>query len=377
VDLSPGTPSAPEIEDGDTVPVTRTSTPVQLDQVLTALQTNDRESLQDLLKGLGKGLMSKPTAQDDADQDPDTRGETAAKSLNDSITYAPDALKGSAAVNEALLGTEPHDLSKLIAGLEKVVTALATNEEQLKELITNFNRFFAVFAAEQDSLTAAVRVLGPTLENARTSLTSLNAALPDLAGFARDLAPGVEETQATIAAFSPWISQATRLFSKAEAGGLLDDLQPAMRYFASVVDDSFDLFEETNLTSRCFNEVILPAGQTVLRDGNSTTGVEALKEFWYTMVGFASDAQGFDGNGSYTRTATGGGDLLVRTGKLSGRPRLRDVLYGHALLPPQGTRPKRPARTPPYNTKRDCYKNPLPNLNGPAAAAGPADRQGK
>ena len=377
VELSPGTPSADKVDDGDTIPVTQTSTPVQLDQLLTALQTNDREALQDLLKGLGGGLMSKPSAQEDADQDKDVKGETTAKSLNDSITFAPDALKGSADVNEALLGTEPRDLSKLIAGLEKVATALSTNEEQLKSLITNFNRFFAVFAAEQNSLTEAVELLGPTLENANASLVSLNAAIPDLQGFAREFTPGVAQTQRTIAAFSPWISQADRLFSRAEAGGLLNDLQPAMRYFASVVDDSFDLLGETNLTSRCFNEVILPAGQTVLQDGGSTTGVPAIKEFWYTMVGFASDAQGFDGNGSYTRTATGGGDILVRTGKLSNRPRNRDVLYGHALVPPLGTRPKRPARKPAYNTKRDCYKNSIPQLNGPAAAAGPPDRIGK
>ncbi len=377
VELTPGTPSTEKVGDGDTIPVTQTSTPVQLDQVLTALQSNDRESLQDLLKGLGSGLMSKPTAAEDRNQDPDVRGETTAKSLNDSLNDAPASLKGSAAVNEGLLGTEPHDLSKLIAGLDKVVTALSTNEEQLKDFITNFNRFFAVFAAEQDSVTEAVALLGPTLENARAALISLNRAIPPLSGFARDLTPGVAQTQRTIAAFSPWVSQATSLFSKAEAGGLLNELQPAMRYLASVVDDSFDLFHETNLTSRCFNEVILPAGQTVLQDGTSTTGVAAIKEFWYTMVGFASDAQGFDGNGSYTRTATGGGDLLVRTEKLSNRPKLRDVLYGHALVRPQGTRPTRPPKAPPYKTNRDCYKNALPNLNGPAAAVGPPDKQGK
>jgi ABC-type transporter Mla subunit MlaD len=377
VELTPGTPNGDKIGDGDTIPVTQTASPVQLDQLLTALQTNDRESLQDLLKGLGNGLMSKPTAAEDRDQDPSVRGETAAKSLNDSITDAPASLKGSALTNEGLLGTQPRDLSKLIAGLDKVTTALGTNEEQLKDFITNFNRFFAIFAAESGSLTEAIGLLGPTLENARTSLRSLNAALPDLEGFARDFTPGVAQTQRTIAAFSPWVSQATLLFSKAEAGTLLNDLQPAMKYFASVVNDSFDLFEETNLTSRCFNEVILPAGQTVLKDGSSTTGVSAIKEFWYTMVGFASDAQGADGNGSYTRTATGGGDLLIRTGKLSNRPKNRDILYGHALVPPQGTRPKRPSKAPPINNKRDCYKNSLPNLNGPAAAAGPPDKIGK
>src|SRR5215218_11239153 len=34
VDLRPGTPGAPELDSGDTITVTQTSTPVQLDQVL-------------------------------------------------------------------------------------------------------------------------------------------------------------------------------------------------------------------------------------------------------------------------------------------------------------------------------------------------------
>src|SRR4051794_568324 len=189
VDLHPGTPGAPKVDDGDTLPVTQTSTPVQLDQLLTALQTNDRAYLQDLLKGFGDALIRKPTAADDAQQDPAVQGLSASQSLNKSLNYAPKALKNSAAVSEALLGTEPHDLSKLIAGPAKTTTALSTNEEQLKDLITNFNRFFAIFAAERTNLTQSVRLLGPTLLHARKSLTSLNAALPSLSGFARDIVP--------------------------------------------------------------------------------------------------------------------------------------------------------------------------------------------
>ena len=49
------------------------------------------------------------------------------------------------------------------------------------------------------------------------------------------------------------------------------------------------------------------------------------------MVGFAGEAQGFDGNGSYMRTATGGGDILIKSGKLQNRPKGRDQLFGNAL----------------------------------------------
>jgi phospholipid/cholesterol/gamma-HCH transport system substrate-binding protein len=374
VDMRPGTPGAPIVGDGDTLPLQQTATPVQLDQLLSALQTNDRAALQDLLKGFGDALTRKPTAADNAAQDPSVQGETASEALNKSLNYAPKALKNGSAVSEALLGTEPHDLSKLVGGLAKVTTALSTNEEQLKDLITNFNRFFAIFAAEHGNLTESIRLLGPTLKHARASLTSLNAALPQLSGFARDIVPGVEETQATIAAVTPWLAQARPLFSRGELGGLADALRPATESLAMVTNSSFDLFKQTNLTSRCFNEVILPSGNTVLNDGPLSTGVPNYKEFWYTVVGLAGESQGFEGNGSYTRTATGGGDVLVKTGKLSNRPKGRDVLYGNALVPPKGTRPKRPSKKPAINTGATCYKQAKPDLNGAAANPGPPDQ---
>jgi len=374
VDMNPGTPSGDKIDDGDTIPVTRTSTPVQLDELLTALQTNDREQLQNLLEGLGEGLSGKPTAADDADQDPSVKGETAAKSLNDSLNDAPASVKGSALVNRALLGTQPHDLSKLIAGLDKVTTALGTNEEQLKSFITNFNRFFASFADQQDNLNEAVRLLAPTVENADKSLTSLNAALPEIEGFAKDITPGVRETQATIRAVTPWISQAEQLFGRTELGGLLDSLTPATASLASAASSSKGFLTQTNLTSRCFNDVILPAGDTVINEGPFTSGATAFKEFWYVMTAFASEAQSFDGNGSLVNTATGGGDTLIKTGKLQDRPKNRDVLYGRGLTRPLGTRPDRPAQKPKYQPNKDCYKNAKPNLNGPAATPGPADQ---
>ncbi|MGH2579157.1 MAG: MlaD family protein, partial [Actinomycetota bacterium] len=48
LDVKPGSPSAPELPDDGTVPITQTSTAVQLDQILTSLQAPDRENLQKL-----------------------------------------------------------------------------------------------------------------------------------------------------------------------------------------------------------------------------------------------------------------------------------------------------------------------------------------
>ena len=49
IDLEPGTPAEKEIPDGGTIPIQQTARPVQLGQVLTALQSNTRKNLQTLL----------------------------------------------------------------------------------------------------------------------------------------------------------------------------------------------------------------------------------------------------------------------------------------------------------------------------------------
>src|SRR5436190_3136799 len=53
VDLQPGTPSTPTIGSGDTIPMAQTSPPVQLGDLLTSLQSDDRHNLQEVIRGLG------------------------------------------------------------------------------------------------------------------------------------------------------------------------------------------------------------------------------------------------------------------------------------------------------------------------------------
>ena len=105
VDLKPGTPGADELADGGMIPVTQTATPVQLDQVLTALQTDTRASLQETLIGFGEALDSEPTAADDADQDPTCRASPAARRSTRRSETASRALRDIGDRPTALLGT--------------------------------------------------------------------------------------------------------------------------------------------------------------------------------------------------------------------------------------------------------------------------------
>src|SRR5436190_16420911 len=84
VDLQPGSAEKPDLPSDAQIPMTQTFAPVQIDQVLGALQASERQSLQTLLQGYGNALNGKPKPGEDAaaQADPDTRGMTAAEALN-------------------------------------------------------------------------------------------------------------------------------------------------------------------------------------------------------------------------------------------------------------------------------------------------------
>jgi phospholipid/cholesterol/gamma-HCH transport system substrate-binding protein len=383
LDVSPGSPSAHSLSSGDTVPVTQTSTAVQLDQVLTTLQAPDRANLQKLLQGYGQALNHKPTAADDATQDPQVQGLTAAQAINKSFVYGATGARDSAIVNEALQGTSAHDLSNLIAGQSKAFGALVGHESQLQGLVSNFNTFTAALADQSANLSRTIRLLGPTLKIAVPALRHADATLPFVRANALALARGIPELPATIAASQPWLSQTAALLGKDELGFIASQLRAAGPGAGKSTGDGRDLFSQIGLLSGCVNNVLEPTGNVVLSDSgagyNFDTGVPNFKEFGYAAANLAGDGVIFDGNGPVLRLFAAGGPTPVG-GPV---PNLRspvpnavssrgNALWGGTTTPPIGTRPGLGTK-PPFRTDVACQSNALPDLNGPLAAQGPPD----
>jgi len=366
LNVKPGTPDSPDLDDGDTIPVTQTSAPVQLDQVLGTLQADTRKDLRDLLVGYGEALNGQPRPGEDDDQDPDVKGETGGEALNDSLQYSADALRQSAILNQATLGTELQDISKLISGQQKVTAALSSSEGTLKDLITNWNITTTALAAQESDLSATVRELPKVLEAARPALDNLNAAFPATRAWALEMIPGVRETPATLNAGFPWVRQTKALLGPSELQGLVADLQPAVDDFARFVNGQVELLPVFDLFNRCQSDVVLPSGETVIADGALSTGLKNYQEFLQALQGFVGAGQNFTGNGIYTRYQPGGGAFPVQTGSVGALgPR-----YGNATSPPLGTRPARGPK-PPYKPKAPCHKQGVPDLNAAQIGGGP------
>jgi phospholipid/cholesterol/gamma-HCH transport system substrate-binding protein len=377
IELQPGSPSAKTLSSGATIPSTQTSDPVQLDQVLDALNTDARVNLQNFLAGYGDGLTRQPTAAENAEQDPDVHGLNAAQALNRSYHRGPSALSGSAIVNQAVSGTEEHDLSKLVASLGKVTAALNVHEQDLSELFPNFDAFFHSFAVQSSSVSAAVAILPSSLHSIDRGFAALDAAFPSTRTFSTELIPGVKLLPSTISASLPWFSQVQASLAPSELGGVAKGLLVATPALAKLFDEQPAFFKQTDAFSKCLTKVFYPAITTKIQDGPNTSGVEAYKEFFSTLTGLSGLGQSFDGNGTMTRFLVGGGGATFRSAPVGivGSQAKGLSLVARAPLVPEGTSPAFPTVEPPYKPLVPCYTQTPPDLNGPLSH-GPADGAG-
>lgn len=373
LDLDQGSPSARELDSGDTIPVTQTATAVQFDEILTSLQEPSRDALGDVLIEYGTALNRRPTRpSENRSFDPIVQGKTGAEALNLAFKYGGPAGKSSAQVLESFQGTEPNDLSRLISASAETFDALSVREEALRELITNWNVFTGALASESSNLSRTFAELAPTLEASETSLANLNETLPPLRTFARELEPSLRELPATIDAAYPWLEQADQLLGEDEAGRSIALIKRSLPGLTKAADRGLDTLSEIGLLSRCASEVLVPTGDQVI-DDQFSIGEPNYREFFYSTVNLVGESSGFDGNGTFINVAPAVGDVLMSaidpTGTDTGlRP--DRILYTHATLPVEGTQPQL-GGLPPLKPRVACHSNDIPDLNAGLGQPGP------
>lgn len=371
IELDPGSPSAPDMDSGATIPISRTSTAVQLDEVLSALQSPVRANLSQLLESYGTALTHKPTAAEDVTQLPEVQGKSGGEALNGALKYGGDAGRYSAQVTNAFLGTQQHDLSRLVAGAGRTFGAFASNESDLQGLIDNFNVFTGALATQSTSLASTIHLLAPTLQTAHTSLVALNRTLPPLRTYAIELTPAVAELPGLIKASKPWLAQVRPLLSGKEGGGVAKLLRESTPGLAGAAQAGKELtLPQLNQLSLCTTKVLVPTADQTINDRFSTGGPN-YREFLYNLVNFAGFAQNYDGNGPYARANVGGGPLLVgEPNPIGNASTLSDnINYAHTIAPPIGNQPQL-GGMPPLKPEVRCDTNSAPNVNGPLGQVG-------
>jgi len=359
VDLHPGSPSAPTLGDGDTIPVNQTAAPVQIDQILGTLQTDTRKSLKGVLKGLATGLAGQGGA-----------------GFNRSIPYWKDAYERGAIASDASLGILQHDLSGYIANAGATAAALDRNDAQLKSLITDFNTTAAALGARDQDLSNAIAELPRTLRAGRPALTALNAAFPPLRRFIRDFRPAVRSSGPALEASIPFAQQLRLAVQPSELRGLVHDLVPTVPALTHLQKATLPLYEQVRAASSCQNEVILPWTQDKIQDPDFPTDRKVFEESTKPLGGLAGESRSGDANGQWFRVLVAPANYAYPLGSnffLTGEP-----LKGVNPPPPAQKYPRPFKPDVPCETQQapDLRSNPLPapqgtklNLSSPAVKA--------
>ena len=376
IDLDPGSPSAPEMPDKATIPITRTSTAVQLDQVLTALQQPERANLQRLLMASARrSPISRPR--------PRTRPRTPTcrarapqpRSTRPSTTAPPPAADRRSSTRRCW------------GAARRPLPAARRRQPDLQDAGQPGDAAQGADLELQHLHRRARRRSRPTSRSrsgcwrrrstrAKRSLVDLNAALPALRGYAIAARPGIAELPATINAGLPWLKQAKPLLSKRELGGIASLLARGTPQLNKATQATLGLLPQLTKFNRCVTHNLIPAGNVVLQDNfgpyNFTSGQPNYREFFYAATGVSGESENFDGNGPYVRFQPGGGPVTVK------QPNPERQHRGQRAHRCSGTRSRRRWASgrrrhgaPPIKSGKPCFKNAVPNLNGPAAAAGP------
>ena len=379
VDMTAGTPGRPTIDDGDTIPVTQTAYPVQLDQHPDLASEGHAQGPPEAARRASATASThKPNAPRTTwRRTPTCRASPAGQALNDSLDLrARGGLKDAARVNEAFLGTEPRRPAQADRRPSEDARRPRPERGAAQGLLHQLQPHDggARLGAGQPRA-RRYGLLGPTLEKADSYFGNFAEALPPTREFVRSVHPGrARRRRPRSTAAGPWLTQFTALVSRPELGGLLKDLQADDRQLCPG-RQRVDRLQQADERLQPLLQQRHPAGRRRRAPGRRRDHRRSDLQGVLVPGRPASPArrQNFDGNGQYTRVQTGGGANVVKSGKLPGRTAVDAQLFGNAILPPLGTRPTRPDKKPPYKPKSACYKQKPPDLNGPAAAAGPPD----
>jgi virulence factor Mce-like protein len=336
VDLQPGSPSAPELGAGETIPINQTANATQFDQILTSLQTDTRNDLRRVLDELNKAYSG-----------------GGAEAINRTTKYWEPAYKNTAIVNEAMLGRFDHDLSGYIDNAGTVAEALSRNKRQLQSLVTDLRVTAGAFAAEGDELQRAIAELPRTLRAGQSALAALNAAFPPLRQFVADLRPGVRSSLASINAQIPFVRQLSELVQSDELRGLAADLRPTIPALAQLNKATIPLLEQVRPASSCQNEVILPWTLDKIEDEDFPAIGPVYQEQTKPLVGLSGESRAHDANGQYFRVSLNAAQYATTVG--NGRFLLTD-------RPPAGANPPRPAGRSPLRPDVPCETQEQPDL---------------
>ena len=359
LELDPGTPTAPSIADGGTIPLARTSSPVQFFQLLSTFDLPTRNSLTGTVNELATGLAS-PSDQPLA---------SGAAGLKATAAQLQPLLADTAVLTRAFRGTAQGDLDRLLSTSSRVAGTLASSSAQLADLVRGLGTTAEALTSSDGSLAQSVAGLDQTLRVAPASLSAVDAALPPVATLATTLDPSLRAAPPLLDRVTTTAQQLAAALGPAQRGPLVTSLRATFQQLPSILTQLARAFPIGKQITDCLQTHLVPVLEKTVPDGKLSTGRPVWQDFDHFLGGVAGASASFDANGPYTRFLAGAGTNTL-SGTFGGQQLVATAPPGGTEL--QGVRPQWVGTLTPsaFHPDAQCSSQRIPSL---ASATGRPD----
>ena len=201
VELSPGTPGAPKLQDEGRLANSRVEPTVELDEIFSAFDDPTRRAFQEWVGELSRVV--------------DGRSQDLSSAFGNLEGFAVD---GAGLLRE--LDEQEIAVRRLVRNTGQVFGAINEREGMLRGLITNANDTFAATASKDEALAETLQVFPTFLDETRTTLARLET-------FAGDTRPLVNRLKPSADDLGPTVRDLGDLAP--DLAGLFRDLNPLIR----------------------------------------------------------------------------------------------------------------------------------------------------
>jgi phospholipid/cholesterol/gamma-HCH transport system substrate-binding protein len=204
IELTPGSPSAGRLEDGEMLPARAIEEQVQIDEIVRTFDKPTRRAFQGWVRELAKAIEG-------------GRGED----LNNALGNLPAFASSGTEVLRVLREDEPA-LRAFIRNSGRALGAVNRRYGELQELVVNANNTFGAFARRNESLAETIFILPTFLDESRVTLRRLKRFARNTRPLVRDLEPVARDLRPTLR----------------DVGRLAPDLRALFRSLDPLIDES-------------------------------------------------------------------------------------------------------------------------------------------
>jgi virulence factor Mce-like protein len=364
LELDPGTPAAPVLRSGATIPEAQTSSPVQFFQFVSTFSAPVRDSLSGLVEALDQGLGPAGARA----------GSGAAAFKQAAIQLAP-LFSDSAVVARAFQGTAPGDVRRLLGSSASVTGTLAASSAQLAALVRGLGETSNALTASDGALAQTVAGIDQTLKAAPPALGAIDRSLPGVVALARTLTPSLRVSPPIVDRLTATASQLAGVLAPDERAGLIQSLRATFQELPSILTRLASSFPIGKQITDCVQTHLLPILTATVPDGSLSTGRPVWQDFIHFLPGIAGATGSFDADGPYTRVLVGAGTNSLST-SVAGQQLLATPPPGGSSL--QGSRPQWAGDLTPADFRPDapCAAQALPSLASGTGAPDLSPSQG-